>query len=122
MIISDFFNVLLSSGLTIFIIIIILAILIASYEKDSPNEVLIIIGGCLVKKGPYLIEDPETHTRVKVVKGGWRLCHSVHSAGRISNARHVQRRRFGRRHHDDRCVCQRFASRRLNAETDRQSA
>ena len=65
MIISDFFNVLLSSGLTIFIIIIILAILIASYEKASPNEVLIITGGCLGKKGPYLIEDPETHTRVK---------------------------------------------------------
>ena len=60
MIISDFFNVLLSSGLTIFIIIIILAILIASYEKASPNEVLIITGGCLGKKGPYLIEDPET--------------------------------------------------------------
>ena len=57
MIISDFFNVLLSSGLTIFIIIIILAILIASYKKASPNEVLIITGGCLGKKGPYLIEE-----------------------------------------------------------------
>lgn len=70
MIISDFLNMLLSGGLTIFVIVIILAILIASYKKASPNEVLIITGGCLGKKGPYLIEDPETHTRVKVVKGG----------------------------------------------------
>lgn len=70
MIISDFLNMLLSGGLTIFVIVIILAILIVSYKKASPNEVLIITGGCLGKKGPYLIEDPETHTRVKVVKGG----------------------------------------------------
>lgn len=70
MIISDFLNMLLSGGLTIFVIVIILAVLIASYKKASPNEVLIITGGCLGKKGPYLIEDPETHTRVKVVKGG----------------------------------------------------
>lgn len=70
MIISDFLNMLLSGGLTTFVIVIILAILIVSYKKASPNEVLIITGGCLGKKGPYLIEDPETHTRVKVVKGG----------------------------------------------------
>ena len=45
MIISDFLNMLLSGGLTIFVIVIILAILIASYKKASPNEVLIITGG-----------------------------------------------------------------------------
>lgn len=41
MIISDFLNMLLSGGLTTFVIVIILAILIASYKKASPNEVLI---------------------------------------------------------------------------------
>lgn len=35
MIISDFLNMLLSGGLTIFVIVIILAILIASYKKAS---------------------------------------------------------------------------------------
>lgn len=50
MIISDFLNMLLSGGLTIFVIVIILAILIVSYKKASPNEVLIITGGCLGKK------------------------------------------------------------------------
>lgn len=64
MIISDFFNVLLSSGLTIFIIIIILAILIASYKKASPNEVLIITGGCLGKKGPYLPHIRKSHSSI----------------------------------------------------------
>ena len=48
MIIYDFLNMLLSGGLTIFVIVIILAILIASYKKASPNEVLIITGGCSV--------------------------------------------------------------------------
>lgn len=51
-------------------VIIVLIVTAKCYQKASPNEVLIITGGLLGKKGPYLIEDPETHTKVKVVKGG----------------------------------------------------
>lgn len=49
-------------------IILILLVLIASYKKVGPNEVLIVTGGCL--SGPYVQKDPETHTKVKVIKGG----------------------------------------------------
>lgn len=50
------------------LVIVILAGLLSSYKKVGPNEVLIVTGGML--HGPYVQENKDTHTRVKVVKGG----------------------------------------------------
>ena len=41
---------------------------VSSYRKVGPNEVLVITGGFL--KGPFVQENPETHSKVKIVKGG----------------------------------------------------
>lgn len=50
------------------IILILLFVLISSYKKVGPNEVLIITGGFL--HGPFVMSNEKTHTRVKVIKGG----------------------------------------------------
>lgn len=50
------------------LVIVVLAGLLSSYKKVGPNEVLIVTGGML--HGPYVQENKDTHTRVKVVKGG----------------------------------------------------
>lgn len=49
-------------------IIVLIALLGICYRKVGPNQVLIITGGLL--NGPYLVNVPETNTKVKVVKGG----------------------------------------------------
>lgn len=54
--------------LIVAIVLIILGTLVASYKKVAPNEVLIVTGAYL--KGPYVQESEETHTKVKVIKGG----------------------------------------------------
>lgn len=50
------------------VIIALIALLGMCYRKVGPNQVLIITGGLL--NGPYLVNVPETNTKVKVVKGG----------------------------------------------------
>lgn len=50
------------------VILLLLIVLLSSYKKVGPNEVLIVTGGML--HGPYVQENKDTHTRVKVVKGG----------------------------------------------------
>lgn len=50
------------------IILVLLFVLISSYKKVGPNEVLIITGGFL--HGPFVMSNEKTHTRVKVIKGG----------------------------------------------------
>lgn len=50
------------------VIVALIALLGMCYRKVGPNQVLIITGGLL--NGPYLVNVPETNTKVKVVKGG----------------------------------------------------
>lgn len=50
------------------VVVLVLGTLITSYRKVGPNEVLIVTGGML--HGPYVQENKQTHTKVKVVKGG----------------------------------------------------
>lgn len=50
------------------VIVAFIALLGMCYRKVGPNQVLIITGGLL--NGPYLVNVPETNTKVKVVKGG----------------------------------------------------
>ncbi|GKT02471.1 flotillin family protein [Furfurilactobacillus entadae] len=57
----------LLGGLGILIILIIVILLI-SYRKAGPNEVLVITGGAL--RGPFVQGNEITHSRVKIVKGG----------------------------------------------------
>lgn len=59
----------MSIGLVILVLVVLLiAFLAGCYKKVGPNEVLIITGGMLT--GPYVQENKETSTRVKVIKGG----------------------------------------------------
>ena len=50
------------------VIVALIALLGMCYRKVGQNQVLIITGGLL--NGPYLVNVPETNTKVKVVKGG----------------------------------------------------
>lgn len=50
------------------VVVALIALLGMCYRKVGPNQVLIITGGLL--NGPYLVNVPETNTKVKVVKGG----------------------------------------------------
>ncbi|EDP6423538.1 flotillin family protein [Campylobacter jejuni] len=61
-------NLLIFYGFILGVILILLLVLISSYKKVAPNEVLIVTGACL--SGPYVQVIEETNTRVKVVKGG----------------------------------------------------
>ena len=59
----------MSIGLVILVLVVLMiAVLAGCYKKVGPNEVLIITGGMLT--GPYVQENKETSTRVKVIKGG----------------------------------------------------
>lgn len=59
----------MSTGLVILVLVILCITFLAQcYKKVGPNEVLIITGGMLT--GPYVQENKETSTRVKVIKGG----------------------------------------------------
>ncbi|KRL84415.1 inner membrane protein yqik [Ligilactobacillus equi DSM 15833 = JCM 10991] len=55
-------------AIIVVIVLIVLSIPISAYKKVAPNEVLIVTGGWL--SGPYVQENEETHTKVKVIKGG----------------------------------------------------
>lgn len=57
------------TGMIIAAVVVILLLLLAGcYKKVGPNKVLIVTGGWL--HGPYVQSNPETGTRVKVIKGG----------------------------------------------------
>lgn len=52
----------------VFLAILIIAVILNSYKKVAPNEVLLVTGALLT--GPYVQENKDTNTRIKVVKGG----------------------------------------------------
>lgn len=52
----------------LFIILLCAAYIASRYKKSQPNEVIIVTGGMM--SGPYVQENKQTHTKVKVVKGG----------------------------------------------------
>lgn len=70
--------------IALIIVIVFIAItLLSSYRKSGPNEVLIITGGFL--HGPFVQENPETHSKVKVVKGGGTFVWPIIQQAEIQN-------------------------------------
>lgn len=56
------------TAIVIVVVLVLLSALASCYKKVGPNKVLIVTGGWL--HGPYVQENKETGTRVKVIKGG----------------------------------------------------
>lgn len=64
-------NALFAHGIFILLVIlgiVILVVALNSYKKVAPNEVLLVTGALL--SGPYVQENKDTNTKIKVVKGG----------------------------------------------------